>query len=181
MPQQCDNLSQEVLQPSRKTINVQCERSDKQRASHQSVHERGKCRFSTKPASLKHCFYVLVVLIQSAGLERKRLKSVSRTLIHLHAEIIACFLFSALLLSHLPADCTQVNDYCLLGKRHSHSNRKFIQPAKVSQHCPFCPVLRLPWIARMHLIRFESLFMGFIFISGAGGLVNHFLHVNFAY
>lgn len=103
------------------------------------MHEWGKGRFSTKPASHKHCFYIAVLLIQSARLERKRLKSFSCSLFHLHAEIIACFLFSSLLFSHLPADCTHVNHYCLLCKRHSHSNRKFIHPAKSFTTLPFLP------------------------------------------
>lgn len=93
-----------------------------------------KNTFSTKLALFKHCFYILVLLIESAQLERKRLKSFSCMLFHLHAEIIACFLFvlccgstlhtvllyvmtgTFVCLSHLPADGTQVNDYCLFSK-----------------------------------------------------------------
>lgn len=70
--------------------------------------------------------------MESAELWRKRLRSFSCMLSHLHAEIIACFLFvlrygstlcavrlyimpgGFICLSHLPADGTQVNDYCLL-------------------------------------------------------------------
>lgn len=54
-------------------------------------------------------FNILVLVIESARLERKRLQSFSCVLFHLHAEIIACFLFSALLLLH-PLYCPTVSD-----------------------------------------------------------------------
>lgn len=111
--QQCNDLSREVLKPSRKTNNIEFRWSDKQPANYSRHVKSVKC-------SLPNLYSNIV--FNSAFPVR---------FLHLHAVIIACFLFSAVLLlhplyrptvsddwkpcvrlAHLPADCT--NDYGLL-------------------------------------------------------------------